>query len=302
MTKRTILFIAAILIISLAAAVYLSKKTIVQKISEPAVEQEKKAWEQKKQTLEQEIATLKDEINKEQPALSPDKLREAFGETPQVPQLQKESPCADLKMQGLQFFSYLDQKGYFKAQGIEKSAYEQFTDITGKLESSRPLISGETQDTYMLMRNIAYFYRVLGDKNSKAIISILSKEQDIIEPTIKIFYAWINPWSNCSIRDGVHLSPEAFYDYASFFLNTVSGHSYLARRNLKMRTLVVYYCVLIVDKANEQHLNKYGIDIRPYIDASHNDIESQRGLAYKNDYLQTLDGLKKKYEQPPAFR
>jgi hypothetical protein len=291
-----------IIIIALAGALYLSKDAIIQKISQPAVEQEKKVWEQKAQQLEQEVNTLKEEIQKEEPSVPSDKLRAAFGEPPGFPALQKDAQCAELRTQVVQFFSYLDQKGYFKMNGIENSAYEHFTNVAEKLDKNRPIVSGETQDMYVLMRNIAFFYRMLGEKNIKLIIRIASKESDIIEPTMKLFYEWATPWGRCSETDGVRLSPEALYDYASFFLTTIAGHSYLARRDLKVRTLVVYYCVLILDKANQQNLNKYGIDISPHIDSVLNGIESQKGLAYKKDYVQTLHEIKKTYETLPVFR
>jgi hypothetical protein len=119
-----------------------------------------------------------------------------------------------------------------------------------------------------------------------------------MEPTIKLFYDATNPWTGCSSEQTVGLSPEALYDYASFFINTIAGHAYLARRDLKVRTLGLYYSVLIVDKANENGLNKYGIDIRLAITSLHEDIESQRGLLYKKDYLNTLTDLQKKYAGP----
>ncbi len=295
MSKRTALLIVLVLAISLVAALYFSKNTIFQKISQPAVEQEKKAWEQKTQKLEKEISTLKDEIQKQEPTVPQEKLRGIFGEKPAIAPLQKEVPCTEYQTQVFNFFSHLDQKGYLKAQGFGESAYDHFIRVAAMLEKNRPIISGETQDLYVLMRNIAYFYRVLGGKNIKLITSIASSEAEIMEPAMQLLYTWINPWDRCSEKEGIRLSPEALYDYAGFFLNTIAGHSYLARRDLKMRTLIVYYCVLIINSANQQNLNKYGIDIRPHIDLALDDIASQKGLLYQKEYLQTLDEMRKKY-------
>ena len=90
-------------------------------------------------------------------------------------------------------------------------------------------------------------------------------------------------------------SAEVMYEYASFFLNTLSGKSYLLRRDSKVRILTSYYCVLILDMANDETLNKYGIDIRPYIDSTIQDMNNQKRLVYRRPYLETLAGLKKKY-------
>ena len=63
-----------------------------------------------------------------------------------------------------------------------------------------------------------------------------------------------------------------------------------------MRILTSYYCFLILDKANDETLNKYGIDIRPHIDFLSQDMGNQKGLAYKRQYLEKLTSLKKKYQ------
>ena len=181
------------------------------------------------------------------------------------------------------------------SQGINGDAYEQYKKAIGLLEATRPLISGETQDLYTLMRNISFFYRVLGDKTIRVALAILSQESEIMEPTIQLFYDATNPWTGCGSVQPIGLSSEALYDYASFFINTIAGHAYLARRDLKVRTLGLYYSVLVIDKANENGLNKYGIDVRPAINSLLEDLESQRGLLYKKDYVSTLTELQKKY-------
>jgi hypothetical protein len=86
------------------------------------------------------------------------------------------------------------------------------------------------------------------------------------------------------------------YEYAGFFMNTMAGRSYLLRRDSRIRILTTYYCVLILDKANEQILNHNGIDIRPHIDFSINDISNQKNLIYRKQYLTKLQSLKEKYK------
>lgn len=298
-TMKKIFFIVLIIVAaSVIGALYFSREAIVEKVSQPVVEEEKKVWQEKTQQLEKEITALKEEIQKTEPSVPQEKLSEAFGKLPQVAPQQKEDSCKELNARALKFFNYLDQKGYLKGLAITGSAHEHFIKVAGLLETSRPVISGETQDLYVLMRNIAHFYRVLGEKDIKLIIAIVSGEAEIMEPTLKLFFEWINPREQCTEKDTIRLSPEALYDYASFFINTIAGHSYLARRELRVRTLALYYGVLILDTANEQGLNKYGIDIRPHIASVMDDIEGQKGLLYRKDYINKLNDIKRKYERP----
>jgi hypothetical protein len=296
MKKNTVVMLLVIMIVAAAGAVYFSQKTIVDTISRPAVEEEKKAWEQKTRQLENEVSALKEEIKKTEPTIPQEKLNDAFGKTLSDAQMEKADNCEEAKARALKFFSYLDQNGYLKARAVEGNAYDQYQKAVALLEKNRPLISGETQDLYTLMRNISYFYRVLGANNIQLVRALLTKESALMEPTIKLFFAWTSPWQECAEQNSARLSAEALYDYAGFFLTTIAGHSYLARRDSKIRTVVLYYCLIILDKANEQGLNKYGIDIRQPLDSAIDDIENQRGLLYRSDYLNTLNALKKRYQ------
>ena len=287
--KKTVT-VLIIIVLAAAGAFYFSKQT--------TVEEEKKAWQEKTRDLEKKITELQDEIKKTEPSVPQEKLSAALGETGALPAQEKENRCQQLNQQTTKFFSYLNDKGYIKAQGFNGDAYEQYKKALGLLETTRPLISGETQDLYTLMRNISFFCRVLGDKTIRVALAILSQEAEIMESTIKLFYDVANPWTGCNSEGTVGLSSEALYDYAGFFISTIAGHAYLARRDLKVRTLGLYYSVLIIDKANENGLNKYGIDIRPAITSLLEDIESQRGLLYRKDYLNTLTELQKKYAAP----
>jgi hypothetical protein len=75
----------------------------------------------------------------------------------------------------------------------------------------------------------------------------------------------------------------------------LGGRSYLLRRDPKVRTLTSYYCVLILDKANDEELNSRGIDIRPYIESSLIEIENKTGLVHQEEYLTKLRELRLKY-------
>jgi hypothetical protein len=90
---------------------------------------------------------------------------------------------------------------------------------------------------------------------------------------------------------------KTMYEYAGFFLNTLGGRSYLQRRDSKIRMLVDYYSLMILDRANTEKLNSHGIDIRPYIDFLFYDISNQKGLMYRERYLSGLAALQSKYRK-----
>jgi hypothetical protein len=75
---------------------------------------------------------------------------------------------------------------------------------------------------------------------------------------------------------------KTIYEYATFFLNTLGGRSYMLRRDSKMRMLVNYYALLAVDMANDTGRNIYGIDIRPHIDYLFYDINNQKDCCTAN--------------------
>lgn len=295
MKKNTVVVLLSIIIIAAASALYFSRTTIVDTISRPAVEEEKRAWQQKTKQLEGEVSSLKEEIQKTEPEIPREKLQDVFGAAPAAENGENAGSCEEAKAGALKFFSYLDQRGYLKALSLEGSADEQYRKIIALLENNRPLISGETQDLYTLMRNISFFYRILGAKNIRLVLTLLSKEAALMEPTMKLFFAWTDPWQECAENNSQRMTAEALYDYAGFFITTIAGHSYLARRDSKIRTLVLYYSVVILDKANEHGLNKYGIDIRQPLNSVIDDLETQRGFLYRRDYLQAVNALKKKY-------
>jgi hypothetical protein len=110
-----------------------------------------------------------------------------------------------------------------------------------------------------------------------------------------VFYAATVECGKPLTGDGQPLPIDRLYDYAGYFLNTLGGRSYLLRRESKMRMLVSYYAILLVDRANDGKFNRYGIDVRPYIDYLFYDISNQKGLTYRERYLTRLTALRNKY-------
>jgi len=147
--KKTVT-VLIIIVLAAAGAFYFSKQT--------TVEEEKKAWQEKTRDLEKKITELQDEIKKTEPSVRKKNSVQLL-EKPGAASQEKENRCQQLNQQTTKFFSYLNDKGYIKAQGFNGDAYEQYKKALGLLETTRPLISGETQDLYTLMRNISFFCR-----------------------------------------------------------------------------------------------------------------------------------------------
>jgi hypothetical protein len=292
------IFIPILIIVLMSAAGYFFLKDRiaekVEKTTQQAVTKERSQWMEKTEELEEKVALLEKELSETEPVVDEEKLIEAFGgEAADTHGEKAETERTGPKI--MNFFSYLDQKGYLKAHGIEDNASEYFKKLVEKLAKSRPVVTGETEDMYTLLKNITYFFRVLGKTDVKVIRDILKGEAEIIEPTMKLFFEWMDPWNRIKEPDMITVQPEIMYEYVSFFLNTIAGQSYLFRRDSKTRCLISYYCILVVDKSNDRALNKYGIDIRPHIDALMNDIQSHKKLAGRIDYLSRLNSIKKKY-------
>jgi len=87
---------------------------------------------------------------------------------------------------------------------------------------------------------------------------------------------------------------EKIYPYAVFFLDTLGGSSYLMRRDLRVRILARYYCVLVIDQANRNKRNNLGLNIIPQRDRLMRDIKNAN-LAGKEKYLKTLREIRSRY-------
>lgn len=260
-------------------------------------EKKRVTWEEKTSKLQKEIVQLQDDIKKHETSLPEGKLVDAFGEKPVLPsEVIKEVDCEELKRQILTFFSYLDKKEYVKSYNWKGGVYEWTQRAVSKLSRERPVVSGETTDIYGLVKNMAHFYRMLGKKEVGFVKEVLANESDIVEIISALFYGWFSSKDRC--KDSLGICPsneEAMYEYAGFFLDTLAGRSYLLRRDSRIQALVGYYAVLVIHRANERHQNKYGIDIRPYIDSVLDNISNQMGLAHREFYIKKLMDLKENY-------
>jgi len=263
-----------------------------------ALEQEREGWQKKTEKLEEKITSLQEELEQYRGTLVPEeKLFEVFGEEAVVVSPErKEIRCEELEQQITSFFTYLDKKRYGEIYGLEEGTYDLFQQIVKRISEKPPMVTGEMKDISTLISNMAHFYRVLGRKQVELIKEIIKNESEVIETIMATIFILFTSGDRCEEIMKGPLSLKVLNEYAGFFLNTLAGKSYLLRRDSKVRILTSYYCVLVLDKANDETLNRHGIDIRPHIDFLLYEIRNQRGLIHKKQYLAELEGLKKKYQ------
>lgn len=289
--KRTAIITLAItcIILAVVALVFNWEKFIPEeKKPEPVYRTEKKApvtripEKEKVYKIKKEI---KLPVSEEKPAGVP--------ETPAIAPriIRVEKSFEEIHQEVIKFFDYLDQKDYIKAYELKEGTYKHFLKLMGKLSANPPVVSGETQDIYILTHNIAHFYRVIGKKNISLIKDILLNEREITEPTMGLIYEWVTKGIEGKKKE-IKITTKNIYEYAAFFLNTLGGKAYLSRRDSKTRMLVTYYSILILDKANKVRLNRHGIDIRPPLTLLLDDIHNQKNLNRKIEYLKKLNAIK----------
>ncbi len=231
------------------------------------------------------------------PVIPKEKLIEVFGED-LTEDSTGDKPITHEKIESqvVAFFSYLDKQDYITVYELKGGTHQQFQQAVKKLSSQTPVVIGEMESLYKLFQNMSFFYRALGKDQINLIRDILNNESEIIESAMKIFYQWFTMNQDPKKKAGDYPSLEVLYEYSSYFLNTFAGHSYLFRRDSKVRILTTYYCILILDKANDKQLNYNGIDIRPHLTSLSNDISNQIGLRQQKQYLLKLSNLNKKYQ------
>lgn len=275
---------------------------------EATIKQEKRIWQEKSDQMRQEIATLTQQLAVVKGQnVSNDKLAEVFGEVQEEEKevtLQLENKISEENMppgfaevegQIKAFFNYMDEQEYVQSYKLKEGTYRQYQITIGKLSSKLPIVTGEMSSLYNIVRNVAHFYRVMGKKRVLLIKQMLQNESEVIESVMRIFFLWFTMDDKGQSTVQGRPSVNNMYEYAGYILNTLGGRSYLLRRDPKVRTLTIYYCVLILDLANDEEINSRGIDIRPYLRSSLMDIENQTGLLHQKEYLAKLKELRLKY-------
>jgi NADH:ubiquinone oxidoreductase subunit C len=272
---------------------------------EKAVQKEQEVWQGKANKLEQEVSELKLELTDVKGQNVPEeKLAKVFGqeekgedgqvEATQIPP-EKLSDIAVTEAQIAAFFTYLDKRPYVQSLNLAGGSYLQYQIGIEKLSAKPPIIVGEMDSLYNMVRNVAHFYRVMGKKRVLLTKQILQNESEVIETVMKTFYKWFTMDDGGKATLKGRPSMTAMYEYSGYILNTLGGRSYLLRRSPKVRALTTYYSVLILDRANDEELNSRGIDIRPYIRSSLLEIKNQIGLIHQKEYITRLSELSLKY-------
>jgi hypothetical protein len=294
--KSSLTVIAGCVIIVLACAAgyfYLQSKQIIDE-TQLQLESERETRQELATDLEQKIEELETQLRDDAvPAPAPEKLREAFAPDNATQELPEVLNADSVQDRVTNFFRYLDSKGYAARRGVDGSSREIFARVLQKLDDTRPLVSGENQNLFALMRNITFFYRALGKDTLLVVNDIIEEEAGIMEPVTALFYEWLNPWQPQA--SGPAVTREMMYDYAGFFLQSMGGRSYMFRRESGIRMLTLYYSLLVLDQANRDGLNVEGIDIGPPIKALIREIRYSRRLSERQHYLKKLREIQERY-------
>ena len=231
------------------------------------------------QTSGEETATLHLSPGEEQPSPAP------------------QNECLQTADKILLFFEHLDRQNYIREYAVKGSTLDHFRGIINKLIANPPVVVRETDDLFAILNNMAHFFRILGVKDILLIKDVLTHEQELIEPTMALFYKWSEIAPDCSDTDlDISLPLAGLYEYAGYFTNTLGGQSYLFRRELYLRILIRYYSSLVIDRANSVDANRYGIDLRYTLDSLISEIQGNADLVYKKEYLENLIRLQENYQ------
>ncbi|MGD8270332.1 MAG: hypothetical protein PVH69_09165 [Desulfobacterales bacterium] len=299
MGKLAKVLVGILIFAALCVLVYVNVMKWHKKTVQKAITDEQQTWQEKTEGLAQRVAGLEKKLSEaEGPAGQDEKLTEALGQRPADAGEGKPILLADVDAQVKTFFTYLDQQPYIKAYKLKGGAYQQYDESVDLLSKNEPVLVGETDSLHRLFKNMAHLYRVLGKQRISLIKSVLDNEYEIIEPVMRTFYRWYTLEGGSKTSTAGRPSPKVLYAYSCYFLNTISGRSYLLRRDSKIRVLTYFYCVKFIDLANTKKLNSLGIDIRPLIKTAYQDIRNQMGLSSRKVYLGELEQLDRKYSAP----
>ncbi|HTZ39830.1 MAG TPA: hypothetical protein VMB77_06720 [Syntrophales bacterium] len=196
----------------------------------------------------------------------------------------------DLEQDMIRYCRNLDEREYVKAYGLPEGTFRHFLKVLNDLAASPPIVTGESTDPYKLKLNQEHFLRVTGRENVSLFLEILANEAEMMESTAEMVFDWINKGMETKSPE-IRMTQQELYLYAAFFLNTLSGKSYLWRRDSKTRILVTYYSVLVVDRANRDKMNRYNVDIAPAVAQLKDDLVNYRNLTYRGLYLKKLKAL-----------
>ena len=330
MNKSVVAIICIAFLLSGTGLAYLLVDKIKARKSQELLENEYKKKDEKIQHLQEETVVLKEKLKKKRALLEPqqEKLSAVFGEKAPSSEDSLESAeedslesaeevslesaeevslestknenivplidCSGINNKIINFFSYLDTREYIKEYQLKSGTYTHFKSITSKLHEQKPIVV-EKKFPGDILKNAYHFYRAISKRNIILIKDIIEKEKNVIEQTIDYFYQ-----QHIRCKDNEMFLPpfDDLYEYSHFFLNTLGGTAYLFRLESRMRILLFYYSTMIIHEANVREINKYGIDIRPYIKVLEDELNNYSMFYYSDKYLNEIELVKKKYPLP----
>ena len=274
---------------------------------ETAKTEERQEWQQRTEGLVNKVSDLENKLDElKGDTAQEEKMADVIGDKskedaptepkPGPPEVGSEIAPEEIERQILAFFAYLDEQPYVQAYQLQGGIYHQYTLAVDSLAQTLPRVSGEQESLYTMVRNVAHFYRTLGKKRVAVVKEVMTRENEIMESVMRMFFLWYSLDYGDSEKIKGRPDLPTLYQYAGYFLNTLGGRSYLMRRDPKVRTLAYYYCVLILDRANDAQINSDGIDIRPHITSAYTNISNQIGFIYQKQYLARLKKLMTKYQ------
>ncbi len=204
--------------------------------------------------------------------------------------------CKEVAKRMRTFFSDLDQQAYVQDYKLGVPAQQHLLDLIERLLRIPPVIAEEHSDIYLVLKNRAHLFRTIGLMNISLTKDILQHEQERNEENAALFYRWTE-LGNCTAEQ-IPAAPslEQLYEYGAFFLNTLGGQSYLSRRDPRLRLLITFYAVRLIDRANSAGNNRYGLDIRPFLERLIEEVQSTSLLADQERHLDVLLALQEKYQ------
>jgi len=291
--KRVVISLVAIT--ALSTTLYFGAKQVHRWKSssvQQAVEQEQERWMVDVEKLKGEVKDLREELYSDTSmATHEQKVSEVLG-TPEgiTPPRSADSPgCSDSEKRLISFFDYLGKK-----YPSEQAPLERFQNALSRLAAAPPEIMEKDLDTLALFRNIAHLYRTLGVKDLVVFKRFLEQEPDAVEAFLPDLYTVMMDGS-CTRVVPAACTHEVDTHYATYFLNTLAGRSYLLRRDSRYRILATYYAVRVLYQADLSGTNIYGVDVHPILERLQSDIALYKGLARQKEYLATLEKINTHY-------
>ena len=286
--------IPLLVLVALLAIVALNWQNLSEMFRQTGGGKGQPEWEEKISDLEKEIAEKLQ--TKEPPEATTTDTTQMLQYGAVTEPAEPPSELQQLQDAILAFFHHLDQQAYIIDYQLQGGSRIHFSKTLEKIFANPPIVSREADDLFSILKNMSHFYRILGRQEINLVKDVLTHEIENMEEIMAVFYRWSeisNPSGNNDLDLAMPLA--SLYEYGGFFINTLGGQAYLFRRDSRLRLLVRYYAILIIDRANRDDMNRHGIDIRMAIEALIDEMTATQMLTDRNEYLARLAALQAKY-------